>query len=193
MPLADAQKPEIKQQMAEVVAHELGHSLGLRHHHSRCAIMSYERLDRCTKAEPWQVRCRLLEQDDVAGAIRRYGGRARPLAQEFCGLYTPPAAPTGLAATFDPEQREITATWVDPDAASVTALVNKGECATSDGPFAIQPMLATPGAPNGLVEYVGDDSGPHCVTVWASDAQARPGPVASIWIDVPPPVTPVLH
>ena len=41
-------KEEIKQPfyqryMVLTVVHELGHSLGLKHHHARCAVMSYKR------------------------------------------------------------------------------------------------------------------------------------------------------
>jgi hypothetical protein len=150
--------------------------------------MSYKRLDKCAaKAAPWQMRCRLLEHDDVTGAIKRYGGRARPLGQEFCDLYTPPTPATGLTATFDPELREIKATWVNGStAALVGVLVQKDACARHDIPFGIPIGPVTPGTPGEDVEYVGDDSGPHCVSVMTYDAEARVGPIASVWIDVPP-------
>ncbi len=40
---------------------------------------------RCEPEPDWQYRCRVLERDDVLGAVRRYGGTARPVrVQPFC-------------------------------------------------------------------------------------------------------------
>ena len=75
-------------------------------------------------------------------------------------------------------------TWVNsssPGGGLVTAVVVKGECATSDGSFAAPLVSAISGQPDGTVEYVGDDSGPHCVTVWG---ERRPGPPRPGRVDV---------
>ena len=75
--------------MALVVAHELGHVLGLDHEDRVCATMnSYlvnRRPERCPAAPEGKWICRLLRTDDVRGAVSLYGGTARPIrGPEFC-------------------------------------------------------------------------------------------------------------
>jgi matrixin len=69
--------------MVEVIAHELGHVLGLAHETRRCAAMNPTSWERCASPPP----CSVLQADDVRGAIHRYGGKARRRAGVFC----PPA------------------------------------------------------------------------------------------------------
>jgi hypothetical protein len=75
--------------MALVVAHELGHVLGLDHEDRVCATMNTYLVDNhpehCDAAPAGQWICRLLRTDDVHGAVRLYGGTARPIrGPEFC-------------------------------------------------------------------------------------------------------------
>jgi hypothetical protein len=75
--------------MALVVAHELGHVLGLDHEDRGCATMNTYLVDGhpkfCPAAPSGQWICRLLRTDDVRGAVRLYGGTARPVrGSEFC-------------------------------------------------------------------------------------------------------------
>ena len=58
-----------------VIAHELGHVLGLTHEDRRCATMNSVAWSRCGLPPS----CSILQPDDVRGAIARYGGSARPL------------------------------------------------------------------------------------------------------------------
>lgn len=82
---------------ATALAHELGHVLGLRHEDRGCAAMnstfSARGPGRCERVERWEWRCRLLEHDDVAGAVAVYGGSVRPLRAPSCPLYEPIAPP----------------------------------------------------------------------------------------------------
>lgn len=73
---------------ALVATHELGHVLGLDHEDRGCAVMNSRLLGdrpfRCRAPSPGQWWCRLLTADDVAGAVRIYGGRAKDPARPDC-------------------------------------------------------------------------------------------------------------
>jgi Matrixin len=75
--------------MVLVVAHELGHVLGLDHEDGTCATMN-SRLDgnhpdHCPAPPAGTWVCRLLRADDVRGAVSLYGGSVRAVrGPEFC-------------------------------------------------------------------------------------------------------------
>jgi hypothetical protein len=69
--------------MALVVAHELGHVLGLDHEDRVCATMNStlveNHTEQCPAAPQGMWICRLLRTDDVRGAVKLYGGTPRPI------------------------------------------------------------------------------------------------------------------
>jgi hypothetical protein len=69
---------------AQVIAHELGHVLGLGHTTVPCAAMSAGWY--CPDAPAGEWRCRLLERVDVEGAVHLYGGTVRPLGPVNCPI-----------------------------------------------------------------------------------------------------------
>jgi hypothetical protein len=77
-------------EMALIVAHELGHVLGLDHETVACATMNpsvaNDHTTRCPAPPAGMWTCRLLRADDVRGAVSLYGGVARPWhGSPFCG------------------------------------------------------------------------------------------------------------
>src|SRR5205823_9254273 len=58
----------------------------------------------------WQYRCRIVQPDDVAGAIRLYGGHARRLPGPFCDLWQPP----GPASDVSVGPRGSSVSWTSP-------------------------------------------------------------------------------
>ena len=75
--------------MTLVIAHELGHVLGLDHENRVCATMNSYLIDNhpefCPAAPEGKWICRLLRADDVRGVVSLYGGTVRPLrGPEFC-------------------------------------------------------------------------------------------------------------
>jgi hypothetical protein len=69
-------------EMALIVAHELGHVLGLDHEYGRCATMNpsvgNDHTTSCPAPPVGTWTCRLLQTDDVRGAVGLYGGTIRP-------------------------------------------------------------------------------------------------------------------
>lgn len=178
-----------------VIAHELGHVLGLDHENRRCATMNSVLWSICRDpALAWEYRCRVLERDDVRGAIKRFGGRVRTVGAEFCPAEAAPAAPTDLTVTVpDPAASSVRVSWRMPAGAGGGArvLARAGACPSApDDPAAQQVADVTdgPGAVVAVDGYV--PPGSYCFAVFPRGRLGRPGAPATTVFQVvgPPPV-----
>ncbi len=105
-----------------VIAHELGHVIGLVHDDRRCATMNAAAWSRCGQPP----NCSILQPDDVRGAIARYGGRPRPRASELC-----PPVPAALDVGRLPGSTRIQAAITVPAGAAVVGVIERhavGRC-----------------------------------------------------------------
>ncbi len=154
-----------------VIAHELGHVLGLVHDDRRCAVMNAIPWSRCEDPPT----CTILRRDDVRGAIARYGGSFRAQLQELC-----PPAPTALAVGRLPGSPRIVAQITVPFAESVVGVIERhavGRCperpdTVVEGRFgtAGSQVLVDVTPLGSLIPLAG---GTLCVRAWAFDDTGR--------------------
>lgn len=184
-----------------LAAHELGHVLGLKHEDRRCAVMNSQaagmRPGRCP-GERWQWRCGILERDDVAGAVRMYGGTVRPRPRSNCDAYAGAPAPTLTSVSRNPETFtvDVPLTWNGNAAVPPFLLENRTPLVGTWLGFAWGPGDACPDhtADRLLVQLSPtaseaghqhtariQDPGPGrwCLSTFAIDAFSRPGAPAT--------------
>jgi hypothetical protein len=176
-----------------VMAHELGHVLGLLHEDRVCAVMNASGNlhggDECSPRLLWEWRCRLLEPDDIAGAVAAYGGHPRPPKQpERCPLYRAIASPTGFAASYDSASGSETVTFRRPAGPVIPAFAVPSPWSPRTS-FSLARLGSTCGVPEdpataphyrwdvkpGALETLHPPavSGVSCLAVWAFDELGR--------------------
>ena len=173
--------------MAAVVAHEFGHVLGLAHNHG-CSLMNPSFV--CETAPAGQWFCRILQPDDVAGAIRLYGGSAHlrtpptcPRAEVPAVAPSLPGAPSQVSLVPDPtDPSTVHLNWtaVGETASAFSIDYNLGPCPTAPGQPG-QTTLAVPGGPPNVAQSAqislqGAPPGRYCFVIFARDAAGTPGP-----------------
>ena len=179
---------------ANVLAHELGHVLGLGHERRRCAAMNASGYQRCGISWPDDVaqwRCRLLEADDVRGAVRRYGGRAKPItAPHFCWKYPPPPPPTQVTATSNPPSgADVLLRWKNTSSAALSRVEVARGRDTCPASLAEGDDIWFESADTGTIQTLEDvgyhslPTGRYCYTLWSYDAADRTGGPTMVWID----------
>ncbi len=168
-----------------VIAHEIGHVLGLDHEDRRCALMNSKQWAHCTRpAEGWRYRCRMLESDDIRGLVRRFGGRVRKRGSAFCNAEAAPAPPVAIsAATTDPNGL-IRVSWTMPagSVAGARVLRKAGACPTRvDDPGAEVIAFFPAGAGTAqTADNVVSTAGVYCYAVIAFGRLGRPGALATV-------------
>jgi Matrixin len=182
---------------AIVLAHELGHVLGLGHTTGECSAMnpsgSYRGPVECAPLDPWLWYCRLLEPGDVERAAALYGGGPRLSAERGCPLYTAAGPPLGLQVTAA-AGGAVEASFERPPDPSLPPFL-AGEAGESSFSASLSPG-GCPARPEGAhyrwsggVQHMsfGDKPpGPYCVAVWAFDGLGRPGSAPAVAaVDVP--------
>jgi Matrixin len=189
--------------VAQIAAHELGHVLGLAHEDSGCATMNSTILNEvpqhCPQPPSGQWRCRLLEEDDIRGAVSIHGGTvrggggpaycdrsspataARPSPTDSSTASVPstsrpsPPPPTGLEVTLRPSDGDVLELrWTNatrPGVASVVVADAPYDCPKAPRGHDPEVVDASPGQPQSIERPVVLES--HCFAAWSRDVSGR--------------------
>ena len=169
-----------------IVAHEMGHLMGLQHEDRRCAVMNSVLFMKCSRPkEQWQYRCRTLERDDVRGAIKLYGGHARRIGKAICALEPQPPTPTELSAAFLPGAGGVQIAWRTPArAATIRILRGEGSKCPTDANdfrgFVGEVTKPQPGVTQTTTDY-GPEPGGHCYSAFTLGKHGRPSAPATFF------------
>ena len=175
-PLAHPRRPHYS--MAGVATHELGHVLGLNHEDRRCATMNTALWASCGNRP-----CRLLERDDIRGAIQLYGGRAKLVRPSFC-----PAPPSSIRATPAPNRYEVALEWRTPRG----PFVDRVEGARGRGKWPPRRSARPEAGTNG--RFVDRDfasgtrlaTGRYCYALWSVGNPNMVSRRRTVWVDFNP-------
>lgn len=198
--------------MTIIAAHEFGHVLGLDHENRRCAVMnpSGNRAGGALCAEaggtpPWLWRCRILEPDEVRGAIRIYGGTYKASkfkSSPLCQIYGDPP-PAGIFSADDSgeENNIVVQLQRGPDGVVPPFLLKQFAGGTPSVYVGYQrdacPAISTATlyswdstTPGQLTDpapiALGVTPGSYCVSVWATDAIGKPSTPTVRWVSITP-------
>lgn len=178
-----------------VVAHELGHVLGLEHNTSGCSLMNTSHTngvapslcvgDDVDEVKPGRWRCRLIEKVDLKRAKRIYGGKPRLAETEWCdaidripatGIVTPTQVGNGFSVTVTRAPEPAVPAWLGTWAYGEPGFevhATPAACTAVPGDDTTQVGLGLWGAtPVGGAadEYLRPlPAGPVCLSVWQFD------------------------
>jgi hypothetical protein len=181
----------------QVIVHEMGHIMGLDHETKVCAIMQPATGLGCKSAPvAWQYRCRLLERDDLRGALKLFGGTTTKLTPQFCAAVPAPAVPTELTATATPPGPDgvpgLRLSWHTPDGQSlefVRILRRRDVCPTGpNDPLAIEVVheQAVPRQDQAANDTAGfPEAGKYCYAAVLFGKLNRPGKLTTLNYNAP--------
>ena len=178
-----------------VVAHELGHVLGLEHNMSGCSLMNTSHTngvapslcvgDDVDEVKPGRWRCRIIEKVDLTRAKRIYGGKPRLTETEWCdaidripatGAVTPTQSGRRHQRHGHPRPEPAVPAWLGTWAYGAPGFevhATPTACTAVPGDDTTQVGLGLWGAtPVGGAadEYLGTlPAGPVCLSVWQFD------------------------
>ncbi len=185
-----------------VVAHEMGHILGLNHAVHVCAVMNAVVYVSCNPLWPpnaWQWRCRVLQKDDLAGATHLYGGTPKLRHHMFCDKAPKLPAVSSMVVseesssplriskvTIKLPRRRVDIVEVDRKA---------GSCPTAPSDLNAHFVGQVKGKPGTTHSFFDDTptslpAGTYCYRAWTFDEWHRAGGSLSTELDYtgPPPV-----
>ena len=173
-----------------VIAHEMGHVLGLAHEQRRCTTMNASLWQKCAKPpSPWLARCRPLEADDIRGAVHIYGGHVRKkLHSRYCNMEPAPAAPVGFTATLTQGAAHLAWTMPVAPATQYVRLIRRQDtCPTAWNDPAATVVEQLPATPGGAlaVDDAPQTQGHYCYAVIALGTFQRPSALATALYDTP--------
>lgn len=189
--------------LARLIAHELGHVVGLEHTGARgCQLMDQYLRSRCIGGRySWQYRCRFLFSDDLAGAIRLYGRRVpAPRARTYCNREAPPPQLRDVKASGGAADTPVTLSWTRPAGLRSTARIEVMVHSTACGSATARNRLFARDLPNRATSWTDDTAvgrapGQSCYRLRVLNSWGLPRPMISRTVTISPavPSPPVVH
>jgi hypothetical protein len=181
----------VPEDIADTMAHELGHVLGLKHTRG-CSLMLVNELPSCGLRRPegmWA--CRLQQRRDLVAMSRRYGGPGALRSVPFCALSATPAGRVGvITATASTRSLATSLRWGNTTNTYGYVVARSA----AGGPCPTDPASGTPQASNEHREPWGADrvAARYCFAVWSKNGRgALTGPIHTLADVRPPTVAPI--